>query len=272
MRRACPHIDEAFWRFQIGLLSKIGAFNLNQIKHVEAGSEHRQSVVHTVMHTPEPFLRITCKRRTSPRPPVWPLPPRAVARYFVDVPRVQFNPPAVPKLRASPATGDGWLYELKFDGYRVQLHKEGLSSTIYGRNGGDFTCRFPAVAAAVLGLPTKSCIIDGELIIDAELIAAGHHGEPDFLALLHGRHAPTCVYCFNLPELNGRDLREQPLVQRRARLQALLARAKCNVIRFSEAFPDAHAAWLSCCGWARNAAMPFKAVPTGLRSQRMNSY
>jgi bifunctional non-homologous end joining protein LigD len=156
------------------------------------------------------------------------------------VSRVQFIPPALPKLRASPPTGEGWLYELKFDGYRVQLHKAGLSSSIYGRNGGDFTRRFPAVAAAVLGLPTKSCVIDGELI------AAGRHGQPDFLALLYGSHVPTCVYCFDLLELNGRDLREQPLVQRRARLQALLARAKCNVIRFSEAFPNANDLLAEC--------------------------
>jgi bifunctional non-homologous end joining protein LigD len=82
------------------------------------------------------------------------------------------------------------LYELKFDGYRVQLHKAGLSSAIYGRNGGDFSRRFPAVAAAVLSLPTKSCVIDGELI------AAERHGKSDFLALLHGRHVPTCVFGF----------------------------------------------------------------------------
>jgi bifunctional non-homologous end joining protein LigD len=132
------------------------------------------------------------------------------------------------------------LYELKFDGYRVQLHKAGLSSAIYGKNGGDFSRRFPAVAAAVLGLPTKSCIIDGELI------AAGRHGQPDFLALLHGRHVPTCVYCFDLLELNGRDLRELALVQRRAKLQALLARAECNLIRFSESFPDAGVLLAEC--------------------------
>ena len=158
----------------------------------------------------------------------------------MDVSRAPFIAPALPKLRASPPTGDGWSYELKFDGYRVQLHKAGLSSAIYGRNGGDFTRRFPAVAAAVPGLPTKSCVIDGELI------AAGRHGQPDFLALLHGRHVPTCVYCFDLLELNGRDLREQPLVQRRARLQALLARAKCNVIRFSETFPNANDLLAEC--------------------------
>jgi bifunctional non-homologous end joining protein LigD len=98
----------------------------------------------------------------------------------------------------------------------------------------------PAVAAAVLGLPTKSCIIDGELI------AAGRRGQPDFLALLHGRHAPTCVYCFDSLQLNGRDFREQPLVQRRARLEALLKRAKCNVIRFSETFPNANELLAEC--------------------------
>jgi bifunctional non-homologous end joining protein LigD len=122
----------------------------------------------------------------------------------------------------------------------VQLHKFGASSTLFGRNGGDFTRRFPRIAAAVLGLPTKSCVIDGELI------AAGRHGQPDFLALLHGRRAATCVYCFDLLELNGRDLREQPLVQRRARLQALLALAQCDLLRFSESFPDADALLAGC--------------------------
>jgi bifunctional non-homologous end joining protein LigD len=145
------------------------------------------------------------------------------AAYTCGV-RVPFIPPALPRLRASPPTGEGWLYELKFDGYRVQLHKAGISSAIYGKNGGDFTRRFPAVAAAVVGLPTKSCVIDGELI------AAGRHGQPEFLALLHGRHAST----------------KQPLVYRRARLEAQLKRAKCNVIRFSEAFPNANDLLAEC--------------------------
>jgi bifunctional non-homologous end joining protein LigD len=59
---------------------------------------------------------------------------------------------------------------------------------------------------------------------------------------------PTCVYCFNLLEFKGRDLRDLPLVQRRAKLQAqaLLARAKCNLIRFSESFPDAGVVLAEC--------------------------
>jgi bifunctional non-homologous end joining protein LigD len=88
----------------------------------------------------------------------------------VEVSRVPFIAPALPRLRAAPPTGDNWLYEVKLDGYRIQLHKSGLAVTIYSKNGADFTRRYPAIAAAVLGLPTKSCVIDGELI------AAGRHG------------------------------------------------------------------------------------------------
>jgi bifunctional non-homologous end joining protein LigD len=88
---------------------------------------------------------------------------------------VPFIPPALPRLKASPPSGEDWLYELKFDGYRVQLHKAGLSS------------RSTAGTAATSHVPTKSCIIDGELI------AAGKRGEPNFLALLYGRYVPVCV-------------------------------------------------------------------------------
>jgi hypothetical protein len=110
----------------------------------------------------------------------------------VCVSRVPFIPPALAKLRPSPPAGEGWQYELKFDGWRAQLHKTGRSAAIYGKNGGDLTRRFPTIATAVLALPVRTCIIDGELI------AAGAHGEPDFLALLRGRDVPVCVYGFDL--------------------------------------------------------------------------
>jgi bifunctional non-homologous end joining protein LigD len=93
---------------------------------------------------------------------------------------------------------------------------------------------------AILDLPTRSCIVDGELI------AAGADGEPDFLALLHGRHVPVCVYAFDLLELRGRDLRDQPLVQRRAQLDALLDQSRSDLIRYSDSFPDANALLVEC--------------------------
>jgi hypothetical protein len=106
--------------------------------------------------------------------------------------------PARAKLRSSPPAGEAWQYELKFDGYSVQLHKGGASTAIYSRNGGDLSRRFPRIAAAVLGRPAKSCIIDDELI------AAGVHGEPIFSHCCTDGHVPTCVYAFDLLELQGR--------------------------------------------------------------------
>jgi bifunctional non-homologous end joining protein LigD len=156
------------------------------------------------------------------------------------VSRVRFFPPAWPTLRSLPPTGEHWQYELNFDGYRVQLHKTGAAATIFSKNGADFARRFPTIAAAVLALPLRSCIIDGELI------AADVHGQPDFLALLHGRHVPACVYAFDLLQLQGRDLRNMRLEQRRARLKALLARSQGDLLRFSESFPDGNILLAEC--------------------------
>jgi bifunctional non-homologous end joining protein LigD len=126
------------------------------------------------------------------------------------------------------------------DGFRAQIHRSSRNATIFGKNGGNLTRRFPTIATEILALRTKSCIIDGELI------AAGAHGEPDFLALLHGRRAPICVYAFDLMELQGRDLRDQPLYLRRAQLAALLARSRTDLIRFNESFPDANELLAEC--------------------------
>jgi ATP-dependent DNA ligase len=68
------------------------------------------------------------------------------------VSRVAFILPALGKLRSFPPTGEGWQYELKFGGWRGQLHKAGQTAAIYGKNGGDLTRRFPTIDAAVLAL------------------------------------------------------------------------------------------------------------------------
>jgi bifunctional non-homologous end joining protein LigD len=94
----------------------------------------------------------------------------------------------------------------------------------------------------------RSCVIDGELI------AAGKDGEPDFLALLHGRHVPVCVYGFDLLELDSRDLRQLPLEQRRARLKRLSARGKGKLLRFSDSFPEAAFSWPSAPASASRAS------------------
>jgi bifunctional non-homologous end joining protein LigD len=73
-----------------------------------------------------------------------------------------FIPPCIPTLRDRLPKGEGWLFEVKFDGYRVQVHKAGDRITLYTRNGADWTSRFPLLAADLTSLPWALAIIDAE--------------------------------------------------------------------------------------------------------------
>ena len=74
-----------------------------------------------------------------------------------------FISPAQPALRDRPPKGHGWVHEVKFDGYRVQLHKAGTDVVIFSRNGADFTSRW-AIVYALQHLPAKSAAIDAEVV------------------------------------------------------------------------------------------------------------
>ena len=126
------------------------------------------------------------------------------ASYIRPVPHIVFIPIASPKLRPAPPTGHDWLHEIKFDGFRIQLHKAGDDVRLYSRNGKDFTDRFPSITAAVRGLGAKSAAIDGELV------SCDSEGKPDFYALMRRRTSGLCVWCFDLLTLNERDLRSLP--------------------------------------------------------------
>jgi bifunctional non-homologous end joining protein LigD len=144
-----------------------------------------------------------------------------------------FIKPSEPVESSSPPAGKGWCHEVKFDGYRVQLHKEPHRAFIYSKNGKDLTARFRDIAAAVGELPCKSCVIDAEgVALDAE-------GRPDFRALVGGQKHSRVAWCFDLLEIDGRDMRPFPLVTRRVRLGSLLKRAGHELLRFSDTFPDA---------------------------------
>jgi bifunctional non-homologous end joining protein LigD len=146
-----------------------------------------------------------------------------------------FIEPALPVLKPRLPKGDGWLYEIKFDGYRVQLHLRDGQATILSKNGADFTNRFPRIAAALADLPVKSAIIDGEVV------ACGTDGAPDFRALHGGNYSQTdlCVWCFDLLEVNGDDIRQIPLLLRRVKLGKLLRAYDHDALRYSEAFNNA---------------------------------
>ena len=146
----------------------------------------------------------------------------------------RFIVPCQPTLRAAPPRGPGWVHEVKFDGYRVQVHKAGWRARLLSRHGHDLTDRSPEVARAVASLQAESAILDGELV------ALNDDGLPDFRSLLHrAQDAPLAVWLFDLLDLNGRDVRTLPLEERRQRLQELLRGQTPNApLRFSESFDD----------------------------------
>ena len=158
------------------------------------------------------------------------------------VPSSPFIIPAQPSLSDSPPKGDRWLHEIKFDGYRVQLHKDGKNVAIYSRNGHVFTGRFPAIAYALMHLPAKS------VIIDAEAVACNAHGLPDFSTLHHQSAKPEDVCCwgFDLLRHNGLDTRTWPLGARREKLRQILERFDNGFVRFSEGFFDPLALLVEC--------------------------
>ena len=87
----------------------------------------------------------------------------ALMPYIRAVPRTSpFIIPAIAAQRDRPPSGDAWLHEVKFDGYRCQLHKGGKDVIIFSKNGREFTSRFPGIREALLSLSCKSAIIDAE--------------------------------------------------------------------------------------------------------------
>lgn len=143
-----------------------------------------------------------------------------------------FIPPSEPVEQSLPPQGKGWVHEVKFDGYRLQLHKDGDRAFIWSKNGKDFTARFRDLAKAVAALPCKTCIIDAEgCALDAE-------GRPDFRALVGGQKHNRVAWCFDLLEIDGRDMSPFPLLTRRVRLAALIKKAGDELLRMSDTFPD----------------------------------
>ena len=97
-----------------------------------------------------------------------------------------------------------WLHEVKFDGWRIQLHKHGDSTAAFTKNGHHHSSRVGWMLEALARLPVRSLIIDGELV------ACDDAGRPDFFALHFHTRSRLCVWAFDLLHHNERDLRELP--------------------------------------------------------------
>jgi bifunctional non-homologous end joining protein LigD len=115
--------------------------------------------------------------------------------------------------------GPHWLHEIKYDGFRVRVERNGDRARLITRGGYDWTKRYPWIVEAALKNRHKHFVIDGEAVI------LGVDGYSDFNALLSGRHNEEVQLCaFDVLALDGDDLRELPLHLRKDKLDRVLAR------------------------------------------------
>jgi bifunctional non-homologous end joining protein LigD len=142
-----------------------------------------------------------------------------------------FIQPCLATLRDKVPSGDAWLHEIKFDGYRLQLHKAENDIRLFTRRGHDWSKRFSSLVEAAWYLSATHLILDGEVIVPTR------EGHSDFAALEAdlgaGRSDRFIYYVFDVVYINGISLRDCVLTDRKTVL-AELVRDQVGPIRFSE--------------------------------------
>ncbi len=145
-----------------------------------------------------------------------------------------------PTLLPRPFHHEGWVYEEKIDGYRMVASKSDGGVRLISRQGKDFTRRFPELVKALAGLKPKTFTFDGEVaVFDEDLVSRFEwlRGRPK------GEPATHPVYiCFDVLELDGRDLRPRPLKERRRVLERLVSN-HATVFPARRLAPNGFKAW-----------------------------
>uniref|UniRef100_Q07K81 DNA ligase (ATP) n=1 Tax=Rhodopseudomonas palustris (strain BisA53) TaxID=316055 RepID=Q07K81_RHOP5 len=181
-------------------------------------------------------LKETPSKSTARRPKRAASSASAMARSGKPAPMPDFVAPQLCTSLERPPGGAGWVHEIKFDGYRVQLRVENGRAVLNTRKGLDWTAKFKAIAQQAASLP--------DAIIDSEIVALDHKGAPDFAALQaalsDGATDDLICFAFDLLYAEGEDLRRLPLSERKARLKQMLdaarGRRKDGLIRYVEHF------------------------------------
>jgi bifunctional non-homologous end joining protein LigD len=136
-----------------------------------------------------------------------------------------FVVPAQPIKAAKPPSGPDWVHEIKHDGYRLIVRRDGPTVRLYTRNAYSWTARPPAIAAAAERIKAKSFTLDGEAVV------VGPDGLSRFEEL-RGREAAhkAVLYAFDLIEHDGEDLRELPFLDRKAALARMLRGTDTHIL------------------------------------------
>ncbi|WP_457797212.1 DNA ligase D [Methylocystis sp. S23] len=142
---------------------------------------------------------------------------------IASAPTPKFIAPELCETAEKPPAGADWIFELKYDGYRLELATGAGGAVVYTRSGLDWTNRFPNLARAAFALPCRNALIDGEAAVFDE------KGVSDFALLVSaleaGRNERVEFVAFDLLILDEEDLRGEPLRKRKERLKRLLAKS-----------------------------------------------
>src|SRR6201981_1545645 len=143
---------------------------------------------------------------------------------MITVSRNGFIAPCIPARAAKPPAGPDWVHEIKHDGYRLIVRRDGDTVRLFTRRGYDWTQRYPAIGRAAAKFRARSFTIDGEAAV------CGSDGIAVFDAL-HRRGTVTeaMLFAFDLLELDGVDYRPLPLAERKKRLARLVDRRLAGI-------------------------------------------
>lgn len=141
-----------------------------------------------------------------------------------------FQPVQLATLVDTVPTGDRWLHEMKYDGYRLLVAVGGGTVRAYTRSGLDWSEKFAGIADAAAVLDVRSALLDGEAVVMDE---AGRSSFQDLQGALKGAPASIDYIAFDLLELDGEDLTALPLTERKAKLRGIIPEGGGR-IRYSE--------------------------------------
>ncbi len=136
--------------------------------------------------------------------------------------------PMLATLIEKPFDKEGWLFEIKWDGYRALAYKN-AEIVLLSRNQKSFNARFPSIVNALERVP-------GSFVLDGEIVILNKKGRSDFQLLQNYQRSKDLpyYYAFDILHLNGQDLRQKPLVERKKILKTLLRGRRISQIRFGD--------------------------------------
>jgi bifunctional non-homologous end joining protein LigD len=179
-----------------------------------------------------------------------------------------FVDPCIPSRASKPPSGPDWVHEVKHDGYRLIVRRNGEAVRLFTRRGYDWTGRYPAIATAAVKLRARSFTLDGEAVV------CGDDGVAVFDALhRHGTVRKAILQAFDLLELDGDDLRPLPLGKRKDCLARLLARVQPGIAINEHTDENGAVVFLHACKMglegivSKRLSAPYRSGPPGTGSR-----